>query len=48
MSDGMVRVVINPALASRVPSPVMARVHEAERAIEAGRLVPVSAASTKQ
>ena len=39
MRDGMVRVVLNPRLVSRIPPAAMARVKSAERAIESGQVV---------
>jgi basic membrane lipoprotein Med (substrate-binding protein (PBP1-ABC) superfamily) len=40
MRQGMVKVVINPRLAARIPPPVMARVKAAEQGIENGSIQP--------
>jgi basic membrane protein A and related proteins len=39
MADGMVRMVVNPQLAGRIPSAVMARAKQAEQQIIAGTLI---------
>jgi basic membrane protein A len=39
MADGMVRVVINKRLESRIPSTVMTRVEDTEQAIISGRII---------
>jgi basic membrane lipoprotein Med (substrate-binding protein (PBP1-ABC) superfamily) len=39
MADGMVRLILNPQLADRIPSAVLQKVHSAEQAIINGKIV---------
>jgi basic membrane lipoprotein Med (substrate-binding protein (PBP1-ABC) superfamily) len=39
MEDGMVRVLLNPRLVSRIPAPVMTQVEAAEKGIASGKIV---------